>query len=876
MKLASSIARVCHCWLVQRCIFGHMLLLAMLAIGNSAAAQFSASPRFHLSGVVRVDEADNQALATLTRVDELLAANQFDEALEALDRLAAEHGRKLIAIEPRRYITLRDFRHVRIAALPADGLALYRRRVDAAAAAAYRRAIEQRDEAQLQAVVDLYFCSTIGDEALVALGDFALERADYTAARRCYLALFEQPPAAIASDRFAAMAGGAKTPPADRELLNRFYRSYEPPPRIPPVGKDPIDAANGAESPDKEPPRATAPNPSPDAKPPASAAKPPAKWHVAVAEAWNKMTDAESAALVRLCKTNHIPSTRLAYPATDRPLAEVRARLILVDLLSGNLGEAADKLERFRALHPKDRGALGGQTVVLADRLGELLAQARQSPAIAPPAGWPTFAHALDRAAQIPTALPKHFTIGAPAWRVTIGKPNVSNVEIDRNILERQPRIGESWDRILAYHPVVVGRKVFLSYPAGVAAIDLATGRFAWADPSAAPPEKFLADDCLIFRDADGAPLRTNQWPRGVARFTLSVDGDMLLARTGSPATSFPIEGRSGPPRAPSRIAAFDVSDARQGRLVARPWSSDDERIAIDGAPISDGRFVYTTLRRSDVRPEVLVACYDMAVDPPRQRWRTMVASAETPGSGRLYECTHNLLSLAGDTLYLNTNLGAVAALSTADGSIRWLTVHASVHEGDVRKLQDTGHFYRDLTPCLLYRDLAIVAPFDSPAIFALDAATGAPRWSTDAAPDVIHLLGVNGDVLWASGDRLLAFDVRTGRLVSRWPEGPRADPRGFGRGLVVGGSVLWPTRDQLFVFDSPLQAGEKQPLVPRPGAAVWSRHQVFGGNLVWAGDSPVGGYLLVATDAELVAFRLAAPPAGDSPSDAAASRKSR
>jgi outer membrane protein assembly factor BamB len=260
-----------------------------------------------------------------------------------------------------------------------------------------------------------------------------------------------------------------------------------------------------------------------------------------------------------------------------------------------------------------------------------------------------------------------------------------------------------------------------------------------------------------------------------------------------------------------------------------------------------------------------------------------MVASAETPGSGRLYECTHNLLSLAGDTLYLNTNLGAVAAISTADGAIRWLTVYSTVHEGDVRKLQDAGHFYRDLTPCMMVRDLAIVAPFDSPAILALDAATGAARWSTDVAGDAIHLLGVSGDTLWASGDRLYAIDVRSGRFLSRWPEGPRADPRGFGRGLVVGNSVLWPTRDQLFVFDAPNAAPgvtsgaeSPKPLAPRPGAAMWSRCQVFGGNLVWAGDSPVGSYLLVATDSELVGFKVERSPGGQPAGAASEPRKSR
>ena len=63
-------------------------------------------------------------------------------------------------------------------------------------------------------------------------------------------------------------------------------------------------------------------------------------------------------------------------------------------------------------------------------------------------------------------------------------------------------------------------------------------------------------------------------------------------------------------------------------------------------------------MRKSDVRPQAHVACFD--AETGRRRWRTMICAAETPGGGQTDEITHNLLTLEQGTLYYNTNLGAV------------------------------------------------------------------------------------------------------------------------------------------------------------------------------------------------------------------------
>ena len=103
---------------------------------------------------------------------------------------------------------------------------------------------------------------------------------------------------------------------------------------------------------------------------------------------------------------------------------------------------------------------------------------------------------------------------------------------------------------------------------------------------------------------------------------------------------------------------------AAEGRLL---WKiAPEDGWAFDGSPVADGGGVYVAMRRIDIRPRAYAACFDAQTG--RLRWRRFVASAETPARGMMYQATHNLLTLAGDSIYFNTNLGAVAAINTDDG----------------------------------------------------------------------------------------------------------------------------------------------------------------------------------------------------------------
>ena len=130
-------------------------------------------------------------------------------------------------------------------------------------------------------------------------------------------------------------------------------------------------------------------------------------------------------------------------------------------------------------------------------------------------------------------------------------------------------------------------------------------------------------------------------------------------------------------------------------------------------------------MRRNDIRPQAHVACFDTTTG--RMRWRRFVCAAETPARGTLAECTHTLLTLAGGTIYVNTNLGAVASLAVEDGRINWLSLYPRVRSGNFLRMD--AHWQRDLNPCLFDHGRLYVAPADSPRVYALDAATGQILW---------------------------------------------------------------------------------------------------------------------------------------------------
>ena len=473
---------------------------------------------------------------------------------------------------------------------------------------------------------------------------------------------------------------------------------------------------------------------------------------------------------------------------------------MLVSILEGSRKRAAEELSGFRSLHSAATGRLGGLEVNYSQALDALLAKSASWPPIVPERDWPTFAGNMARSKVAPAApVPDRLLWPEPA---TLPKAPVTDS------FYPSPRVGETKNELLSYHPLVVGDLVLVNTQSEIRAYDIHTGKPAWGE------------DPVIYRPADALPERTLGTPStlGVARFTMTAHDGLLLARMGDPLTTRPEDNSVF--HQPNYLVCLDL--AGQGRLVWPPMRLED-KWAFEGSPVTDGRRMYIAPRHG-ARPQSHVACYDVRTGRPI--WRQFVASAETPARGQSGECTHNLLTLVNDVIYVNTNLGAVAALSADTGRPIWIVRYPRAKKGDLN--QRATHFYRDLTPCLYDRGRLIVAPADSESILAYNAATGLLLYETSLAKDVVHLLGVGGDVLWASGEKLWRINVISGK-VALWPEGPT--PKGFGRGVLAGTKVYWPTAQSIRVFDQ--ITGQEHPPIELEARGISSGNLVAAGNIL-------------------------------------------
>jgi outer membrane protein assembly factor BamB len=522
-------------------------------------------------------------------------------------------------------------------------------------------------------------------------------------------------------------------------------------------------------------------------------------------------------------------STWPGYPDTTLDPAAVRARLVLVSILERSTERARHELSQFETKYKygNARGRLAGREVRYAAMLADLLDQSRVWPNSPPGTDWPTFAGSPARN----TIAPEVIDVAAVQWRARFVRPAPlvgAGSEAVASVVADDPAAP------LAYHPVISQGRIFVADENEIFGFRADSGQPAWGNSGPS-----------IYREADDAaqPVPGSSQLFGTPRYTLTIADGRLYARLGTPVTN-PSQ-QAGAAAAGGSILCMDLR--AEGKLL---WRADaEEGWAFDGAPVVDGGQLFVAMRHADIRPQAYVACFDTTTG--RMRWRRFICAAETPARAALAECTHNLLTLAGDTVYVNTNLGAVAALAADSGRINWLSLYPRAHGGNLARME--AHWSRDLTPAVFDHGRLYVAPADSPRVYAFDAATGQILWPgrhseqatgtpvQDPLDDVVHLLGVRGDYLIASGYKLYWINIggpQAGNIAFVWPQGP--DRLGFGRGVLTGSRVFWPTRDKIYVFDQQTARLKKEIELGPLG--------IRGGNLLVA-----DGHLLVVSGGELI-----------------------
>lgn len=132
---------------------------------------------------------DSNLLKQFSAVEDILAENRWADAISLLQEIAQSENRSLVLAQPgvaegeAIYLNVATRCSVLLSRIPEEGRTVYRRRVDSQAKRSFENWQRTRDVAELLKIVRQTFLSSYGDDALLALGEYAWDRGEYSTAR---------------------------------------------------------------------------------------------------------------------------------------------------------------------------------------------------------------------------------------------------------------------------------------------------------------------------------------------------------------------------------------------------------------------------------------------------------------------------------------------------------------------------------------------------------------------------------------------------------------------------------------------------------------------------------------------------------------------
>ncbi len=280
------------------------------------------------------------------------------------------------------------------------------------------------------------------------------------------------------------------------------------------------------------------------------------------------------------------------------------------------------------------------------------------------------------------------------------------------------------------------------------------------------------------------------------------------------------------------RLAAFDLETGERiwDHFPHGNWDGDSgsyaERFTIASPPLVVGSHVIVQCVRTRGRIELNVACYDL--EDGHLVWKTplITGQRELNMFGRaLKEFVAPPVVHADGRLYVQTQLGILAALDLFSGTPLWVTSYDQV-EMTSGRWQQGGRMstvWRNVPP-VLSEGLLLATPLDSPDLICLDLKSGEPKWKVSNAILCLgvdslrgkgvldHLVGISNRRVILGGRRVAAFETPAGglgmraprRLAWAFPAGT-SQPLGavVAQPLITGSTILIPDTRELVELDA-------------------------------------------------------------------------
>lgn len=465
-----------------------------------------------------------------------------------------------------------------------------------------------------------------------------------------------------------------------------------------------------------------------------------------------------------------------AHPEPSVPIPSILARMWVCYRLLGHDAAAQALAEELRARHGTASLRVAGREVAVGEFLDQDVAEVSPGPL----ADWPALGgdagHA--RTASGPAEL------GGPAWRFTRG-------------------LGTPQPQALAQplHATIYGDRVFLADHAAVFALSIETGQPVWLFPDA-PEEGPVArlDETLhAVACADGrAFARLDQ-----AIYAFDAQTGRLLWRKAF-ADERAAQQELGPPGKakdgePEGEAGAEAKDKDEGRGRGGRRRRGDKGLGAKTAilltpPVVAGPRVFIGHTHLGEEARASLVALDAATG--QELWRTFICSRTIPAFLGL-GATAAPPAVGGGTVYMATNLGAIAALDGATGAIRWVNRYNSFPSHLRQSILERGERWANNPPIVAGAYL-LVAPQDASSLLAIDAVRGALAWAAPRGGARYVLAGDDGRV-FAIGSQVVAMSRLTG---SRLWDAELPEPAA-GRPALCQGRLYVPTGQALLAVDA-------------------------------------------------------------------------